>query len=524
MAKSAIGGDAKAALGVAGLLILVAAAVGEFAVTAPVTLLVAALLIYAMARIPVRYSMMALMLGGLTFENPAEGTGCGAWESPFRMVGGILLNNINSLHREAGWTAPFAFSGMLICFVTLLIVVYYRSVTKSKIDGPNNLRTPKQFVRLAFVSLAGTACVWIGGLARGGDFRFSLWQVNAVLYLPIIFFLFQAGLRGPQDFGPLAKVLIFAGTYRAALATYIQRGITHAYDAETGSTKLPYATSHHDSMLFAATVVLLLALVIENTWKGSKKLAIVLLPVLALGMQSNNRRMVWVQVALVMSTIYLVSPDNRFKRFARRAMVAAAPVAVIYVLAGWNSGGRLFKPVQMLRSVVDAQSDSSSFWRELENFDLIATLRNHPILGAGYGNGYEEVVVLPAIPYELERYLPHNSILGLWAFCGYFGYTAMTLLWAAGVYFGMRAYHRAKDPVQRAAGLASFSAVMIYLVQCWGDMGLGTWTGVFLVGPALAVAGKLAAASGEWGKKSAGASTQASSHDAGGVRNAEQAA
>jgi hypothetical protein len=153
----------------------------------------------------------------------------------------------------------------------------------------------------------------------------------------------------------------------------------------------------------------------------------------------------------------------------------------------------------MIRSVVDAQTDSSSFWRELENFDLIATVRLHPLFGTGYGHPYEEVIELPQVTYALERYAPHNSLLGLWAYLGVFSYTGLTLLWVAGVYFAMRAYYIATDASHRAAAMLCFGAVLAYLIQSWGDIGLGSWTGIFIVAPALASAGKLAKATGAWG-------------------------
>jgi hypothetical protein len=87
----------------------------------------------------------------------------------------------------------------------------------------------------------------------------------------------------------------------------------------------------------------------------------------------------------------------------------------------------------------------------------------------------------------------------LWAYIGVFGYTALTLLWVSGVYFAMRAYYNATDPSHRAAAMLCFGAVLIYLIQCWGDLGLGSWTGVMLVAPAVATAGKLAKAIGAWG-------------------------
>jgi hypothetical protein len=225
------------------------------------------------------------------------------------------------------------------------------------------------------------------------------------------------------------------------------------------------------------------------------------LPIIALGIKDNGRRMAWVQVGVVLLTVYLITEDNPVKRRVRRTLIYSSPVILAYFVVGWNAASSIFKPVKIMRSVVDAQSDSSTLWRELENFDLISTVRMNPILGTGYGNGYVEVVKLPEISYSLERFVPHNSILGLWCYCGYFGYTALTLLWAAGVYFAMRAHKAATEPSQRVAATACFGAVLVYLVQCWGDMGLGSWTGVFIVAPSLAVAGKLAVATGQWGSK-----------------------
>ena len=160
--------------------------------------------------------------------------------------------------------------------------------------------------------------------------------------------------------------------------------------------------------------------------------------------------------------------------------------------------GLTFKPVRMIRSVVDAKTDASSMWREYENVNIIATFRSHPLIGTGYGHPYQDIVVLPAVDYSLEKFLPHNGLLGLWAYCGYFGYAGITLLWMAGVYFAMRSYFFATTAQYRAGAMVSFGLVLIYMMQSWGDLGLSTWTGVYLNGAALAIAGKLAVATGQW--------------------------
>jgi len=215
-------------------------------------------------------------------------------------------------------------------------------------------------------------------------------------------------------------------------------------------------------------------------------------------MLANNRRMVWVESLLVLATLYLMTAMNPIKRKIQNALKACSPLILLYVIIGWGSSAKIFKPVKIIRSAVDSKSDSSTQWRDLENFNLLSTFKEHPFLGTGYGHGFTEVVTLPSVDYSLERFVPHNSIAGLWAYCGYFGYTMMTALWVAGVYFGIRAYHAATAPTEKAAALVSFGAILIYYLQCYGDMGLGSWTGVFMVAPSLAMAAKLCTANGAW--------------------------
>jgi hypothetical protein len=525
MAERRTSVDVKAALVLAFFLTVGGALVGGSVTGILLVPIIFLLLFYAMFRSPLRDSLLVLMFFAFTLENPAEQTGAGVFETPFRIVGAILLTHLNTVDRANSALGSLAFSGAELILWSLLVIALVRRLTGSKIDLVDRVRTPEPLMRIALLSLAGAGFVWFTGMIRGGDFRFSLWQVNAVLYLPVIFILFGIGLRGPKDHTALAKVLVGAATVRAIAAIYIQHAYPQPPDPETGSTKLAYATSHHDSMLFAGAFVILLALILERAGKKATRLAFVLMPILIWGMISNNRRMVWVQVGVVMFTVYLVAPDNVWKRRIRRALMVIAPVIALYLIIGWDHKyGNFWKPVAVVRSVVDTKSDNSTFWRQLENYDLITTVQHNPLLGAGYGNPYEEVIVLPVVPYDLERYLPHNSILGLWCYCGYLGYTAITMLWAGGVYFGLRAYHSTKDPKLRVAALASFGSILIYMVQCWGDMGLGTWTGIFMVGPGLAVAGKLAVATGAWATKKTRAGGRERLSSAPGVAGTEQVA
>jgi O-antigen ligase len=217
-------------------------------------------------------------------------------------------------------------------------------------------------------------------------------------------------------------------------------------------------------------------------------------------MVANHRRTAWVEVGAALAVLFALTPWTRTKRALARVAVLSSPLALLYVAIGWGSTASIFQPVQMVRSIVDSDADPSTAWRDWENYDLFYTLRQNPLFGTGYGHGYIEIVKLPDISqsYALYRFIPHNAILGLWAYGGLVGFTALWAMLVVGVFLAVRAHKHATKASDRAAALSALAAILVYLVHCFGDMGLGTWTSVFTVAPALAVAGQLAVATGAW--------------------------
>ena len=212
-----------------------------------------------------------------------------------------------------------------------------------------------------------------------------------------------------------------------------------------------------------------------------------------------NRRLAFVGYGAGALLLFLGLPNSPEKRRVLRAAVPLGVLAAVYVALGSGTTSPLFAPARLALSAI-VQDDTSADSRDVENDNLIVTFREHPVFGSGFGHEYTEVQKLYDIAefFPYYRYIPHNSVLGLWAYTGYIGWSAMTLLWVAGIYFAMRAYHFSSAARDRAAALSAFAAILIYYVQCYGDMGLGSWTGVFMISPMLAIAGKLAVASGAW--------------------------
>jgi hypothetical protein len=442
--------------------------------------------------LPLRVPLLVLAFMALTLENPSDMPACGVWQSPLYGFGSLMLAHLNlSFPYKA-----LVFSGMDVLILCLFFVAMARRIRGSRIDGLYT-RAPRPMGLLAWTCIAGAGWMWLYGLCQSDfDFASSLWQVQRIIYLPVVFFLFRLSFRRPTDATRLSRVIVAAAAVKAVLALYIRNTVA----PPPNETTLSYATTHADSMLFSVALCLLLAPHFVQAGRGRRVATVVLAPLLVAGIVANTRRLAWVEVGVGLLTLFFASQWTPTKRRLTRVFALASPLLIAYLVAGWNGQGGVFRPVQILQSVVDSKADASTEWRDWENYDLFYTIRNAPLFGTGYGHGYTEIVKLPDISqaYSLYRFIPHNSILGLWAYGGLVGFTALWTMLVVGTYLGARAHRFARTPDERVASLAVPVTLAIYLAHCYGDMGLGTWTSVFIVAPTLAVACSVAVSTGAW--------------------------
>jgi hypothetical protein len=297
-------------------------------------------------------------------------------------------------------------------------------------------------------------------------------------------------LPSPKIYQSFARLLVIASCFKEVLAIVLRFKFP---DVE-------YTTSHSDSMIFGTTTCMLLFNLYQRWDRRSLQICALFLPLIAWGMVANDRRLVWVEIVLALVFAFAISPRTRLKTKFLRVLIWSIPVIALYVAIGYRYPHGPFKPIATLKSMEDASTDASSLWREFENFHLVTTLKNHPIWGTGWGHPYELApgVLDTSDVYPLEPYVPHNSLVGLWAYTGYVGFTLLWALPIVGSFFAARAYRLARDPDDRTAMLTVLGAMLIYGLQCYGDIGLGTFISVFLIGPAIVIAGKLAVVLGGW--------------------------
>jgi hypothetical protein len=463
-------------------------------VAAAVAPAVVAAVVAWMWKAPLRASVLLLMFTGLVLEDPAQLPAGGAWRSPLYTLGALMLAHLNV---TTGIGALF-FSGIDVLIGFLFVVIVHRRLAQrgaARVDsGDVNPIRP-----FAWLSLLGTFAWWGYGVLHGGNVSASLWQINKLYYLPLLAILFDTAFGESRSYAPLGRVLVLAACVKAAFAVWV------GWVAAPSGT--PYATTHADSLLFASAISLIIALAMDRDAPGRRMALLGALPLIVAGTIANNRRVAWVAVAWAAASYYLVTPSSPRKRALTRAGLLSLPFLVAYVAVGSGSDSKVFAPARLVVSVLDSDADSSTRWRDMENFNLVHNIGANPLFGTGFGHEYVERWPLPDVSkgFAMYRYLPHNGVLALIAFCGYFGFLAQWLLLVSGLFFAALAYRHAGRPVERVATLCSVAAIVIYMIGGYGDTVLGSWSGVFIVAPALALSGRLAAATGAWRRPQAGA-------------------
>ncbi|MES1187733.1 MAG: O-antigen ligase family protein [Myxococcales bacterium] len=454
------------------------------------------LAVYTVTKLPLRYLWLLYTGLVMSLDTPAEPFAAGEYHSPLRPLAVVLSSQLKNVFPMGA----LVMSGLDLLIIGTLLVHAARRMRESPLDRDGYVPAPMPLFVANWACLVAVVLATLWGVATGGAFRFALWQIQRNIYLPLVFLIAQAVFPSPANMKPYMRLLIVVACVRSVLAIWLR------FDYP----EVEYTTSHSDSMVFAIVWCYLLIRLLHGATKREKWITWPVLALVAWGMVANDRRLVWVELGISFVFVYFMSPWNLLKRRFAQIVLGSIPLVVVYIAAGWQSGSGIFKPVGILRSMADSKSDGSTLWRDLENFNLVTTYTHHPILGTGFGHPYEMAVWMPDITdtYELEPYVPHNSVVGLWAYTGYIGFNLMWLIPLVGAFVAARAYYYSTKPFDRTIALTCFCSVVIYVLQCYGDMGLGSVISVLLLSPPFAMVGKLAVEVGAWPRRGAAAKLQ----------------
>jgi hypothetical protein len=424
-----------------------------------------------------RRALYVLLFLALVAEMKADVVYDGKWETFMMTVGDILMVPL-----------PIKFP----LFDLLVVALLAWGISSGGLKG-----RARPMVRGLWLSLATIFAMVAWGLLRGGNFQQVLWQIHPFCILLLLAFMMMAVLRTPRDFAGLGKTVVLAAVYRG-LMVYVFRTIIIPRDhIEPFPATM---TTHGDTVLFVTAIVIVVCWALESRKYKALFVALAVSVWLLLAIYWNNRRLAYLSLLASLALVYILFPANKTKRRLNLAMLVAVPVIAAYLAVGWNKDGGMWKPVHSFVTMLGSKQDASSQTRDIENYNLMITLKSNPLLGSGWGHEYQEVNKAYSIEevFPQYRYIPHNSVLGLLAFNGLAGFVGTWLVFPIAAFLHARTYRTSRVPIERIIAIVGMAEVIIYTNQMYGDMGFTSSTGGILMAASLAAAGRLSVTSGGW--------------------------
>ncbi len=444
---------------------------------------------YLFTALPLRVPLFGLVFfAALCDSLPIELPGGGLWEPPLYPMYSVLFENLNKVFP----VEALRFSAVDLLYVLSLLLLAARALLRIRVDRTGRL--PATSAVYAVVALAFVGVVWLevwGVGVRGGDFRQSLWQIRQLLWLPTVTVLFVLTLRGVRDFDLVLNLIIAASCLKLVSVVWFYVTVARPMVFEPATL-----TSHYDSILFSISIATLVSRYLHTMrWRYLVLLGTVGLWIM-LGVVLNNRRLCFVNIAVSLFMIALML-RGPMKRAIIRYGLLAMPLAFVYVSVGQVANSKVFKPAKLVMSVVK-QDDRSSSTRDVENYNLLVTLKQSRILGSGWGHEYIEEVKGDDIShaYPQYRYMAHNGVLWLWSVGGLTGFTLLWMPLSIGIFLARRAYLFARTAGERSAAAMTICMMVTYMLQAWGDIGTQHLNSTLTLAVALAMSAKLAVSTG----------------------------
>ena len=397
------------------------------------------------------------------------------------------------------------FSGLpgasLSVFFFTTVGLLYRAVRGKKAA---DYIAPPRYARQALLTFLGTVVVLAAmGVARGGGIEPAFRQTIHLIQMPLVALLFLYALRVPEDLASVGTAYVCAAVARSFLVMYVYFGVCQP----AGITRMPgkpeWCTNHSDTVLFVTALMILLAHSLEQRTTKIIVRSLALAAPILLGIVLNNRRLAFVSLAAAPMVLYLAMKPSRRKRRLTWALAISVPVLIGYVLIGSEIPGDspIAKPAKLVVSVLD-QKDNSSISRDIENENLIYTLQQSPggVLATGFGHEYQYSPKNPPVDlgdlFKNFRLIAHNGVLWIWSLAGVVGFTLLWLVYPMAGTLALRGYRGAQTPLERSGALACLSAMVVVVVQIWGDQGFNSYMTLITFGVAFAISTRLAMRTG----------------------------
>jgi len=388
----------------------------------------------------------------------------------------LFFNNLKEISYvpffDAGMINPFEIHILFITFSLFLHFAIRRDFVLKPIPVWGAFLLIVGFLMLSFLY----------GMVTGGDLMVAIWEVRALFYFCILYVIVPQLLDSKKQITVLFWIIIIGITIKAlqGVGRFINLGFT------TGGYAL--LTNHEDPVFMVTLFILLIGFLLYNTGQKQKMWLIVFLLVFFLGFYVSQRRAAYASLIVSITALICYLPVLKRMQFLK-CFLPVLGFLFIYGAVFWNYNGSLGRPVQMIKSgFVEPDKEtnfddySSNLYRKNENYNLARTVVNHPILGTGFGNKYDQPIPLVSIPFTLQDYIPHNQIYWLLVKMGATGFFAFWFFFNSFVSKGAQLFVNINDPYLKAIMLVINIAVINQMVVSFFDLQLTYYRNMIYLG------------------------------------------
>jgi O-Antigen ligase len=447
---------------------------GLFSPEISFAIVVIAAVVAVLRYLPIQPLMLAVSLIALGVDNPRSSPANGNWQSPWIFLAGALYRNLEPLP---------------VCLLDLMAVgCAVRGLLHVRQESKIRIGRERVFARIVAIALGTIVVSFALGVLRGGDLKQATYQGRVFVWMPC----FAIGIATVGDLKFLRKlktVMITAACMKGLTGLWVTLTVT----PKSEKTPLDFVTVHGDSVTYAMVFSVIVASWVAGVEKKFRKWHGIGMLLTLVGLYTNQRRIAFVGMAFALLLMYEDAIPERRRAINRTISRFILPGVLYFAIAFTGvSRNAIFRPALSLRSVV-IQDDRSSSTRDVENFNLYYTYKTNPFIGIGFGKEYIEFSRGDYIGdvFPQYKFLPHNSLLGLFAYAGLLGAGGYYVIFPGVLYLGLRATKRYYTPERWALSMWGASGIAAVLIQGYGDVGLHDQIVGVLGGIALGICGAL---------------------------------
>lgn len=373
--------------------------------------------------------------------------------------------------------------GYLFIFV-ILVVVCHRFINRQRLLQGGTIIWP--FLLFLLCVVGGI----VHGLASGGDLKITVVEVRPFWYFFEAYLLAYNLVMRKRDLYAFFWLVILAAGVKGLQGVYIYLVALHGNLAGYDSIM-----SHEESFFCVALILLVALFSLYYRYRPQLYAALLVLPCEVVTLIANQRRTDYVALllglAMVLALVFVMKPEMR--KFLVVAVLLSVILSTSYVVVFSGSSSVFAAPARAVVSIFNptvsgGSKADSNLYRTVENFDLIYTVKQNPLIGLGFGKAYAEPIPLTTVfPGILAAdmyyaYVPHNTIYWVWMRLGAIGFLVFWYLIGAIIVRGCLIVRELKDRYLQLIAMYVVGVVAMEIIVAFGDYQLFTFRNVIYVG------------------------------------------